>query len=101
MGKTHVEKAKLKDRLLQAQARAALEGLLPIVSAKWAAIDRNFAELDGYWYDLAMQLLMLMFYIIVGLSGRAPEVATLSPTIMYSTDLASIRIVTLCHSSPL
>ena len=71
MGKTHVEKAKLKDRLLQAQARAALEGLLPIVSAKWAAIDRNFAELDGYWYDLAMQLLMLMFYICTRNRGRA------------------------------
>jgi hypothetical protein len=81
VGKTHVEKAKLKDRLLQAQAQAALEGLLPIVSVKWAAIDRNFAELDGYWYDLAMQLLMLMFYI------------------------CTLRIwhplVTLCHSSPL
>ena len=63
VGKIQVEKAKLKDCLLQAQARAALEGLLPIVSAKWAAIDRNFTELDGYWYDLAMQLLMLMFYI--------------------------------------
>ena len=41
VGKTHVEKkAKLKGRLLQAQAQAALEGLLPIVSpcdAKWAA----------------------------------------------------------------
>ena len=80
MGKTHVEKAKLKDRLLQAQARAALEGLLPIVSAKWAAIDRNFAELDGYWYDLAMQLFNA--HVLY----------------MYSTDLASI---TLCHSSPL
>jgi hypothetical protein len=33
VGETHVEKkAKLKDRLLQAQARAALEGLLLIVS---------------------------------------------------------------------
>jgi len=42
VGKTRVEKkAKLKDRLWQAQARAAFEDLLPIVSpcdAKWAAL---------------------------------------------------------------
>jgi hypothetical protein len=53
VGKIQVEKAKLKDRLLQAQARAALEafeGLLPIMSpcdAKWAA----YAVCAGYVQD--------------------------------------------------